>query len=95
MEGGVGLGLRVGVAWTGGGRGFGVGGAWTVGGRGLGRGLEGPPLITVESFTIGHLPDCWFQVCVVPPSPEDSVPCSLHLGLKLTAPGWFFLLLIL
>lgn len=44
--------------------------------RGTGWGWEGVPEITVESFTIRHLPNCWYEFYLVQPFAENSVPCS-------------------
>lgn len=47
---------------------------------GMGRGWEGVPEITVESFTIQHLPNCWYKFYLVQPFAENSVPCSKSFG---------------
>lgn len=48
------------------------------GGVGGGKVHQTLPEITVESFTIQHLPDCWYEFYLVQPFAENSVPCSIH-----------------
>lgn len=47
-------------------------------GLGVGRVRQTLPEITVESFTIQHLPNCWYEFYLVQPFAENSVPCSIH-----------------